>query len=156
MGIKNAKTARPLLPGASEWGFLGWDTVVAYTIKYPILSVKRSVNPRSLRAPEIRQLKECSYLPNVKCKESDQLQRTIVKIFELLDSKGLALSAQQETDPRVTSGYNVAKISLTFFSIQNRVRKWQVATTPKSEHSNKSSLFTHEPSRLRDNSKATE
>ena len=46
---KTAKVARPLLPGAPNPVFFGWDTVVAYTKRYPILSVKRSVNLKSLQ-----------------------------------------------------------------------------------------------------------
>jgi hypothetical protein len=46
LGIKTRR-----LPGrfcrAFRIGFSRWDTIVAYTNKYPILAVKRSVNLRS-------------------------------------------------------------------------------------------------------------
>jgi hypothetical protein len=49
-----------------------------------------------------------------------------------LTQRALALSAQQETDPRVTSGCNIAKVFVNvLFRFKNRVR--QVATIPKSQ-----------------------
>ena len=66
--------AKPLLPGASVLVFLGWDTIVAYTTKYPILPVKRSLILISLQQGKKSDNSEYSYLPNVGCKERDRLQ----------------------------------------------------------------------------------
>lgn len=63
------------MPGAPNWFFFGWDTVVAYTKRYPILSVKRSVNLRSLHRGKKSENSECSYLPTVGCKERDPLHQ---------------------------------------------------------------------------------